>query len=251
MQTLNRDENVHKFKDEKTTIGLSFFFAVKVPAFVETNPAHGTLLYAKETILMRKYFLIILLLISPAACTFEGTGVNRTDPPANSSATETANKDLTGKVSLTSSPDVLSAALTLLRQKKESIVRSSEVFKEEDGVRLNISMVEKGHLQVLYKGSNGETDVLFPDKKLNAGRDEVEANKNITIPTEGWFFFDEKSGTENVYAIFSKNKSGSLSAAEAKRKIELLEKRSAEEGNAEGFLDEDESVVRIIRLKHR
>jgi len=160
---------------------------------------------------------------------------------------------------LPSSPETVTFSLIRNRKNKIETVDSETVFVKDDGVRLNISVVEKGFLYIIYKGSGGGIRILFPGKEYNGGKNEVEANQVITIPNKGWFFFDEKAGVETVYVIYSETKDNVIDKDEngkelsTKNKpteiVELLDKvRGDDSTNA--FATSSGSLVRVISLQH-
>jgi hypothetical protein len=76
-------------------------------------------------------------------------------------------------------------------------------FRSGDKVRFGVSSSQAGHLYLLMKGSSGRMGMLYPDKRIAAGTNAVEAGKEIIIPTDGWFSFDKTSGVETVFAFYS------------------------------------------------
>lgn len=164
--------------------------------------------------------------------------------PANSS-------DSGEKPPVLSPAEALSVGLTLQRDKKQSRVDTSEIFVKNDGVRLNVSAAEKGYLFVFYKGSDGEERFIFPNKDYFDGKNEVEPNKTIIIPNEGWFFLDEKIGTETLFVIYSRTQNLSEYTADAQRAVKSFEKLRSEKNNAEAFATAENNLVRVVELKHK
>jgi len=202
---------------------------------------------------MKKFFLIGLLFIAfQAACSAPpaneaaANGTNDAGNYGNVPTTPSAN----GMTQIEPSADTLSVALTLLRNKKSAPAEISTVFVRDDGIRLNISTVEKGYLLAIYKGSDGDAQVLFPNKDYFNGRNEIELNKNVVIPNKGWFFFDEKKGTETIFVVFSKTGKLNDLSADPKRAVASFEKVRAEKNNPESFTTANGELVRVLEIKH-
>lgn len=202
-----------------------------------------------------KLWIILVCCLFTSTCSMiqgdKGLGGNQNTESPIAGTGGSVNSDKNKQVQILSTADVLSVALTLKRQGKQSQAEASDLFGEKDGVRLNVSMVKKGYLLVLYKGSDGDQQIIFPNKGFYYGRNEVEPNTNIVIPSEGWFFFDQKKGTETIFIIFYETKDQLGSEPDAKRLIQNLEKTQAEKNNAEAFITENGSFVRIIKLSHQ
>jgi hypothetical protein len=164
--------------------------------------------------------------------------------PSNSS-------DSGDKPPVLSPAEALSVELTLERNKKQRRVDASEIFVDDDGVRLNVSATEKGYLFVFYKGSDGESKFIFPNKDYFNGENKVEANQTAVIPKEGWLFFDKKIGTETVFVVYSRTQNLSQYTADATRAVYSFEKLRSEKNNAEAFATAENNLVRVVELKHK
>lgn len=197
---------------------------------------------------MKKKLLIgLIFLITYYGC----NSIDKKDS-ANTSGKENKPESVSKEdVKLTSSPDTLSVALTLRQNdEKEISIQESRTFVEGNGVRLNISVVEEGYLTILYRGSSGDTKVIFPSKEFYDGNNEIEPNQNVTIPQRGWFFFDNKKGTETVYIIYSKKENFDKIMATPQQSAKIFDEISyAKETN--NFVTDDDKIVRIVKLKHQ
>jgi serine/threonine protein kinase len=112
-----------------------------------------------------------------------------------------------------------------VRQKREGREKiyplAGEInFELKDEVRLHVRSPEAGHLYVLNEGprqgsSTPEFLVLFPSPTANKGSSLLTASRELQIPEESWFIFDEEQGIERVWLIF---------AEEAVPELEALQK---------------------------
>jgi len=163
---------------------------------------------------------------------------------------ETVKPNDVKKTEILPTADTLSVALTLLRKSRQMPVEADEIFVKDDGVRLNISTVEKGYLYILYKGSSDAAQVLYPSKEYLNGKNEIEPNKTLTIPSKGWFFFDGKKGTETIFVLYSKIRNSKILLSNEEENLTLFEKWRLENGNSNAFITNEGNLVRVIELKH-
>ncbi len=126
--------------------------------------------------------------------------------------------------------------VALARQGKgnESLPASTaENFKAKEGIRLNISSVKDGFLQIFLKNNDGKVQKVF-NSKINAG-------KPISFPSPRWIVFDDIPGTETIYVVISdpdkpeKTDAGSL---------------DDQSGGDLEFTTEKGSAVKIIKINH-
>lgn len=93
-------------------------------------------------------------------------------------------------------------------------------FKNGDEVRLNVEPKQDGYLYLVQKGSSGRLSLLFPDKHISNGANNVKAKQSMMIPSSLWFQFDKQPGTETIFVVFS--------AVEEKTLFSLLDQASKE-----------------------
>ena len=84
-----------------------------------------------------------------------------------------------------------------------SAVAASSTFASGDQIRIRVESNDSGYLFVVHQGSSGKWEVLFPSAK--AGTDNrIEASKSYDIPPSTVMSFDEKSGTEKLFVVLSR-----------------------------------------------
>ena len=58
-----------------------------------------------------------------------------------------------------------------------------------------------GFLYIFHKGSNSKGMRLFPDPRINEGRNRVNKFEEVMVPAQGWFRFDNQTGMEDLYVF--------------------------------------------------
>jgi hypothetical protein len=83
------------------------------------------------------------------------------------------------------------------------LVAPDYAFKKGDCFRLGVQANADGHLYLLHKGTSGAGRFLFPDRRLDSGKNSVKAYQEHVVPAEGWFEFDGTPGTEVIHIVCS------------------------------------------------
>jgi hypothetical protein len=88
---------------------------------------------------------------------------------------------------------------------REPFQLASEVLFEEDcGIAINVSSPAPGYLYILNDGPQKDgrpsINVLYPRVKSSAA---LPAARTVRVPETKWFTFDQASGTETLYLIWS------------------------------------------------
>jgi hypothetical protein len=110
----------------------------------------------------------------------------------------------------------------LLRQAdgKVKAVTDQHEFQQGDKFRLKFDTNAEGYAYVFHRGSSKRGTVLFPDERINEGKNLVPKHKEYTVPPTGWFEFDETPGTEELFVFFSTKPLKELERSAAARSIE-------------------------------
>ena len=81
-------------------------------------------------------------------------------------------------------------------------------FREGDAVRFVIEPNIDGYLYIFHSENNGEPQMIFPDHRLNDGRNEVKAHVPYEVPSRQadikWFTFDEKPAVEKLHIVVAR-----------------------------------------------
>lgn len=81
-------------------------------------------------------------------------------------------------------------------------------FRSGDRIRLVFEANAQGHLYIFQRGSSGRGQLLFPDRRINEGRNTIEPYRRVSLPpptgpSQGWWEFDANKGEEQIYLFFS------------------------------------------------
>jgi Domain of unknown function (DUF4384) len=144
---------------------------------------------------------------------------------------------------------------------REVEVPRRSTFHSGDHVRLALRSSESGYLYLLTKGSSGRIQMLYPGAAGSSNA--VRAKQEILIPSGSWIAFDERPGTETIYAVFSKQRGSVLFAdVDAARRGDASAEDRAMSALGKGrdlvlASDDDEptvsgggELVGVLRLRH-
>ncbi len=80
-------------------------------------------------------------------------------------------------------------------------------FESQYHIRLHVSSPQSGYLYVLNEGpadkGSPQFTVLFPSPTANGGSSLVRESREVQIPEQSWFMFDNEQGTEKLWLVFS------------------------------------------------
>ena len=83
-------------------------------------------------------------------------------------------------------------------------VDADTVFRSGDRIRFAFEPNVDGFLYVIQRGSTGRWSVLLPHPQIAGGRNAVTRFAEVTVPSGGWFRFDENPGSEEVFVYLSR-----------------------------------------------
>jgi hypothetical protein len=90
----------------------------------------------------------------------------------------------------------------------------SQVFHNEDQLKLAVTTNQDGYLYVIHRMNNGDGKLVFPDPRSNEGRNEVKKNKEYIVPSycpsflnpnDCWWEMAPPTGRENFIVVFSRD----------------------------------------------
>lgn len=102
---------------------------------------------------------------------------------------------------------------------QEPFAPTAEInFEQDYRVRLHLKSEQAGYLYILNEdlASAGDAPaytILFPSPTANGGLSRVDANRQLQIPEQSWFRFDEGRGTEKVWLVWSAESVPALEAS--------------------------------------
>jgi serine/threonine protein kinase len=152
--------------------------------------------------------------------------------------------------------------VSLIRRDKrgnEETVSPETRFYNNDGVRIRIQADQNGFLYILSRGSSGKVSMLYPDRRIQGGNNQIVKEQVVSIPTgAGWIKFDNKTGTELIYLVFTENKTerfiSELENATSQAKIALpaeLERQAVDLATTGGDLKGQGTLFGTLKLRHQ
>ena len=101
-------------------------------------------------------------------------------------------------------------------------VDPSEEFHTGEKVRISLEPNVDGYLYVFHKEGDGEPRMIYPDWRLAAGENEVEAHVPYEVPSGfekderlRWFTFDSNPATEHLYIVVTRDPLPAVPVGEA------------------------------------
>ena len=148
------------------------------------------------------------------------TGSKKNSPPpmaTSSAATPVVNNDNTPPVASMlpdgsmAVPDAAAIGLgyTLyMRDSNGDAIRvdPAREFSEGDRIRVLLEANTDGYLYIFHTEDGNAPQMLFPDAKLDGGRNDIRAHVPYQVPGAlvGWFKFDDRPAVERLYVVVSR-----------------------------------------------
>jgi hypothetical protein len=82
----------------------------------------------------------------------------------------------------------------------------SRVFHQGEKVKIQIESNIDGYLYIWMKGSSGAQRLLYPDKRINDGKNLIRSWQRLTVPLwgSGWFQITDEPGEDVLTLIVSR-----------------------------------------------
>jgi hypothetical protein len=110
--------------------------------------------------------------------------------------------------SLAPSPAVppLGLKYTILKRSGDDMIEVSAdtVFHAGDRIQINVETNQPGFLYIVNRGSSGVWQPLFPSADVDDGSNHVEGFRDYLLPPKSRMVFDETTGTERLFLVFSR-----------------------------------------------
>lgn len=87
----------------------------------------------------------------------------------------------------------------------EAPVDPDSIFHSGDRIRFIFESSIDGYLYVVQKGSSGRWNVLFPDPRVNQGKNSIQKVQKYDVPVGKWFIFDSTPGSEQIEVFLSRS----------------------------------------------
>ena len=83
-------------------------------------------------------------------------------------------------------------------------VAPDTVFHADDRIQFNIETNVSGYLYIVTQGSSGTWRLTFPSPEVEGGNNRIEGFRTYTMPPQSRLVFDEQTGTEKIFIVFSR-----------------------------------------------
>jgi hypothetical protein len=107
-------------------------------------------------------------------------------------------------VMTTSAPAGLPLGLKYAILKGSTEVPADTVFHAGDRIQLSVETNGQGYLYIISRGSSGTWKPLFPSPEVEDGNNRVEGFHSYVLPPKSRLIFDEQTGSEKVFVVFSR-----------------------------------------------
>jgi hypothetical protein len=100
----------------------------------------------------------------------------------------------------------LGVKYTILRKSGDDMVEvpPDTVFHSGDRIQVKVQTNSSGYLYVITQGSSGTWKAMFPSPELADGDNHVDSWSASVLPPKSRWLFDEQTGTERVFIVFSR-----------------------------------------------
>lgn len=101
---------------------------------------------------------------------------------------------------------------TIVRKSGDDMleVAPDTVFHAGDRIQFHVQVNGPGYLYIVVQGSSGTWTPLFPSPQINHGDNRVDGWETYTMPPGYRMVFDQQTGTEKVFLMFSRHPENDL-----------------------------------------
>jgi hypothetical protein len=139
-------------------------------------------------------------------------------PPAQTAATDPARSPVSApgggtytKAALTTAPapatgTALGLRYTILKKAGDDMVEvpPGTVFHAGDRIQFSVQTNGPGYLYIISRGSSGTWKPMFPSPDVADGNNHVDGWNAQVVPPGSRMVFDEQTGTERIFIVFSR-----------------------------------------------
>ena len=95
---------------------------------------------------------------------------------------------------------------TILKLSGDEMVETAPgtTFHTGDAIQFNVQVNGPGYLYIVTQGSTGTWKPLFPSPEVADGNNFVDAWRPYSMPPGSRIRFDENTGTEKIFIVFSR-----------------------------------------------
>ena len=130
-------------------------------------------------------------------------------PEPGNPAERTGDRAPISPASLVPSPvePPLGLKYTILKKSGDDMIEVSadSVFHAGDRIRISVETNQPGFLYIVNRGSSGMWQPLFPSADVDNGSNHVDGFRDYLLPPKSRMVFDETTGTERLFLVFSRD----------------------------------------------
>ena len=95
---------------------------------------------------------------------------------------------------------------TLLKRVGDDMVEvpTSTIFHAGDRIQFYVQTNGPGYLYIINQGSSGTWKPMFPSPEVEDGNNHVDGWRSYSMPPKSRIVFDEQTGTEKIFIVFSR-----------------------------------------------
>ncbi|MDX2151204.1 MAG: protein kinase [Bryobacteraceae bacterium] len=90
------------------------------------------------------------------------------------------------------------------RSSPERFASLDRIFEQDESVKLHVESNIDGYLYVWIKGSSGRESLLYPNPRIDGGRNIVRSWRPTKVPDSGWFRITDQPGTDVLTLVVSR-----------------------------------------------
>jgi Domain of unknown function (DUF4384) len=98
----------------------------------------------------------------------------------------------------------LKCTILKLTDGEMTAVPADTVFHAGDKIQLEVQANSPGYLYIISKGSSGTWKPMFPSSEVEDGNNHVDGWHAYTLPPKSRMVFDQQTGTERIFIVFSR-----------------------------------------------
>jgi hypothetical protein len=121
-----------------------------------------------------------------------------------------ASERTTAPVPATGPPLGLKCTILKLTDGEMTAVPADTVFHAGDKIQLEVQANSPGYLYIISKGSSGTWKPMFPSAEVENGDNRVDGWHTYTLPPKSRMVFDQQTGTERMFIVFSREPENDL-----------------------------------------
>lgn len=137
-----------------------------------------------------------------------------TNATAGNNVASTSGPSTTASIPRKASPQRLGLGLTLFMRDSNGLATRadpSRTFRKGEHVRVLLETNSDGYLYVFNTTNDGQPVMIYPDAELDEAGNFIQGHVPWEIPSSvaaeerlRWFTFDQNSGTEKLYFVFTR-----------------------------------------------